>query len=374
MQKRCRGRPGLTLSWAGPARSGARPGIRCPEPLRRCVMRWIIRSGVVPADVDAVDLYAGLVNPIRPLLATSPVVLAPMEDVTDAAFRRICRGLGASLCMTEFVAAEQMIASSAIARRRATLAADDRPTAIQIYGADADLLMAAARLAEAAQPSFIDLNCGCWIPRIAARGAGAGWLRKPVAMVAMARQIVDAVALPVTVKTRIGWGPESEMPIADLACRLEDAGIAALTIHCRTAAVGHRGPADWSWARKAQERVAIPVIVNGDVITADDVERALGETGCAGVMIGRAAISNPWIFREAHARLAGRETAPPTTTERVAVFRQLLDASVAKRGERRGVAAAKRHVGVLGPLLPDVKPRLLRALVVRESLDALAAV
>lgn len=232
-------------------------------------------------------------NLLRQLLATSPVVLAPMEDITDADFRRVCRELGASLCMTEFVGAEQIIADSALARRRAYLPPDDRPTAIQIYGADAELLVAAARIAETAQPTFIDINCGCWIPKIARRGAGAGWLRDPAMMVEMARRIVGAVALPVTVKTRIGWGPESEMPIVDLACRLEDAGIAALTIHCRTAAMGHRGVADWSWARKAQERVAIPVIVNGDIATADDVVRALAETGCAGVMIGRAAIAHP---------------------------------------------------------------------------------
>ena len=312
-------------------------------------------------------------NLLRQLLATSPVVLAPMEDVTDAPFRRICRELGASLCMTEFVGAEQLLADSKLARRRAYLPPDDRPTAIQIYGADPDLLMAAARVAEAAQPTFLDINCGCWIPKIAARGAGAGWLRNPAAMVAMARRIVQAVALPVTVKTRIGWGPESEMPIADLACRLEDAGIAALTIHCRTAQMGHRGAADWSWARKARERVSIPVIVNGDVNTADDVVRALAETGCAGAMIGRAAIDHPWIFREAKARLAGREVVPPTDTERRAMFQLLTEAHIAKRGERGGVAAAKRHVGVLGPLLPERKSRLLRAQVLTESLEVLYA-
>ena len=310
-------------------------------------------------------------NLVRQLLAANPVVLAPMEDVTDAAFRRVCRGLGASLCMTEFVGAEQIIADSLIARRRAYLPEDDRPTAIQIYGANPDLLVAAARIAEAAQPAFIDINCGCWIPAIARRGAGAGWLRDPAAMVEMARRIAGAIALPVTVKTRIGWGPESEMPIADLAPRLEDAGVAALTIHCRTAAMGHRGAADWSWARRAQERVAIPVIVNGDVTTADDVVRALAETGCAGVMIGRAAIAHPWIFREAQARLAGREVVPPTTAERLAMYRALTEASVALRGERAGVAAAKRHIGVLGPHLADRKQGLLRARALAESLDAL---
>jgi tRNA-dihydrouridine synthase B len=308
---------------------------------------------------------------IAKLLAEAPVVLAPMEAITDVAFRRVCRMVGASLCVTEFVGAEQIIADSLLARRRAALAADDRPTAIQIYGADPDLLLAAARIAERAEPTFIDLNCGCWIPKIAGRGAGAGWLRDPTAMVEMARRVAAAVSLPVTVKTRIGWGPESHMPIVDLARRLEDAGVQALTIHCRTAAMGHRGPADWTWAARARAVVSIPVIVNGDVLSADDAVRALAETGCAAVMIGRAAIDHPWIFREARARLAGHASAPPTDDERRALYRALIDQCIALRGERAGIAAAKRHVGVLGPLLPVLRTPVLRANTLDEALDAL---
>jgi tRNA-dihydrouridine synthase B len=315
---------------------------------------------------------AATTKPVASLLQELPVVLAPMEDVTDGVFRRACRSVGASLCVTEFVGAEQMIASSLIARRRAALAADDRPTAIQIYGADPALLLQAALIAERAEPAFVDINCGCWVPKIAGRGAGAGWLRQPSAMVEMARRIAAAVALPVTVKTRIGWGPESDMPIVDLARRLEDAGVAALTIHCRTAAMGHRGDADWSWAAKARAAVAIPVVVNGDVRNADDVVRALDETRCAAVMIGRAAIDHPWVFREARARLAGGVIAAPTDQERCAFYRELLDASIAVRGERAGIAAAKRHVGVLGPLLPLWRTPLLRALTRDDALDVLA--
>jgi tRNA-dihydrouridine synthase B len=299
---------------------------------------------------------------VRSLLAASPVVLAPMEDVTDAAFRRICRSLGADVCVTEFIAAEHVIADGV------RLAPDDRPTAIQIYGHDPALLLAAARIAAAAEPAFVDLNCGCWVPRIAARGAGAGWLRDPTAMVAMAAQIVATVDVPVTVKTRIGWGPESHMPIVDLARRLEDVGVAALTIHCRTAQMGHRGDADWSWARRAREVVSIPVIVNGDIRTADDVVRALAETGCAGVMIGRAAITYPWVFREARARLAGVPIAPPTDDERRSVYAALVEASIHVRGERFGVASAKRYVGVVAP---ELRTRLVRAHTWVEVLDAL---
>lgn len=308
---------------------------------------------------------------IASLLATDPVVLAPMEKVTDAVFRRVCRSVGASLCMTEFVGAEQILADSALARRRASLAADDRPTAIQIYGADPRLLLAAARVAESAGPAFIDINCGCWVPAIARKGAGAGWLRDPAAMVAMARDIAAAVSLPVTVKTRIGLGPESHMPIVDLARRLEDAGIAALTIHCRTANMGHSGPADWNWARRAREVVSIPVIVNGDVRTADDVVHALDETGCAGVMIGRAAIDHPWVFREARARLAGQSCAPPTDAERRNLYRALVEHNVAERGEREGVATAKRHLGVLGD--QPFAVRISRANFLAEALGLLAA-
>ena len=305
------------------------------------------------------------------LLATSPVVLAPMEDVTDAPFRRICRTLGATVCVTEFVGVEQILSDSRLARRRTTLADDDQPTAIQIYGGDPDLLLAAARLVTLARPAFVDLNCGCWVPSVVARNAGAAWLRDPAAMVEMTRRITSAIALPVTVKTRIGWGPESHMPIVDLARRLEDVGVAALTIHCRTAAMGHRGPADWSWARRAREAVAIPVIVNGDVRTASDAVRAIDETGCAGVMVGRAAIEHPWIFREARARLAGAWVAPPDDDERRAVYRAVVEGSVAARGERAGMASAKRHLNMLGPLAPDLRPRLVRARTLAEALGPL---
>jgi nifR3 family TIM-barrel protein len=297
---------------------------------------------------------------MRALLAASPLVLAPMEDVSDAGFRALCRSLGASLCVTEFVRAEHMIARAATARRKATLADADRPTAIQIYGADPSLLMEAAAIACEARPAFVDLNCGCWLPRVARTGAGAGWLRDPSAMVEMARRVVAAVDLPVTVKTRIGFGPESTMPIVELARRLEDVGVAGITIHCRTAQAGHGGSADWSWARRVRAVVGIPVVVNGDVRSPDDAIRALDETGCDGVMIGRAAINHPWIFRETRARLErGEQLAPPDDRERVLAFRTLLAHHVAARGERAAVAVMRRHIPMLGPRLePALRPRL----------------
>jgi tRNA-dihydrouridine synthase B len=295
---------------------------------------------------------------IPELLAASPVWLAPMEDVSDAPYRRICRSVGAHVCVTEFVNAEALLGKSKQAHRKMSLDAEGGPTAIQIYGADADRLRGAARIAAAAEPAFIDVNCGCWVPRVIGGGAGAAWLRDPGAMVAMVREIVATVELPVTVKTRIGWGPESHMPIVDLARRLEDAGAAALTIHCRTAQMGHQGAADWSWARRAREAVRIPVIVNGDIRTAADVVGALAETGCAGVMIGRGAIDHPWIFREARALIAGQTVAAPTDDERVAMYRAIAIANVAQRGERFGVTVSRRHIGVLGSIAPLVRAPL----------------
>jgi tRNA-dihydrouridine synthase B len=279
------------------------------------------------------------------LYAQKPVVLAPMEDVTDAVFRRLCRKNGATLAMTEFVNTEGLLRGCRNARRKIELADDDELTGIQIYGANPERLAEAARFAEQAEPLFIDINCGCWVPKIAGRGAGAGWLRDPAAMVAMARLTASSVNVPVTVKTRIGLGPESHMPIVDLARRLEDAGVAALTIHCRTAQMGHSGAADWSWAARAREVVGIPVIVNGDIRTAADAERALRETGCAGVMVGRRAIEHPWVFREARALLdRGEEVALPGAAERLALCREHLIANVAQRGEPFGVHCTRRHL------------------------------
>jgi tRNA-dihydrouridine synthase B len=296
------------------------------------------------------------------VFASRPVILAPMEDVSDAVFRRICRARGADVCVTEFVRAENLVAGCARAGAKIELDAGDTPTAIQIYGSDPERLCEAAVIAERAAPAYIDINCGCWVPKVARGGAGAGWLRVPDAMVAMAAMIAARVSLPVTVKTRIGWGGEDEMPIVDLARRLEDAGVRALTIHCRTAKMGHSGDADWSWARRAREVVSIPVIVNGDVRSANDCARALALTGCQGVMIGRRAIEHPWIFREARARLDhASKLAAPTLDERFAACREHLQAMAEDRGERRAVRAMRRaYPGYLKPL-PDL-PALIKEL------------
>ncbi len=313
---------------------------------------------------------------LRALLSKRPVLLAPMEDVSDVVFRRLCRAHGAEICFTEFVNVEGLLRGCRNARRKIALAPDDTLTAVQIYGSDPERLAEAAHVAEQAQPFFLDINCGCWVPKIAGRGAGAGWLRDPGSMVEMVRRVVRSVSLPVTVKTRIGLGPESRMPIVDLARRLEDAGACALTIHCRTAAMGHSGAADWSWAARAREVVQIPVIVNGDIRSAADAKRALDETGCAGVMVGRRAIEHPWIFREIRALLDRDVTLEaPTAEERVALCRQHLSANVEARGERFGVAVTRRHLAGYLRGLPgaaSLRQRLVRCDSLQGCLDILA--
>jgi nifR3 family TIM-barrel protein len=286
------------------------------------------------------------------VFASRPVILAPMEEVSDAAFRRVCRARGADVCVTEFVRAESLLRRGPRELSKITLPEGDTPTAIQIYGANPEQLAEAAEIAERAQPAYLDINCGCWVPRIARHGAGAGWLRAPEAMVAMAKLVAARVALPVTVKTRIGWGDEEQAPIVDIARRLEDVGVRALTLHCRTAKMGYGGVANWTWAQKVRESVSIPVIVNGDITSADDCKRALDITGCAGAMIGRRAIQHPWIFREVRARLKGQDAhAHPSVLDRLTLCLEHLSAMGELRGEHRAMNAMRSHYpGYLRPV------------------------
>lgn len=263
------------------------------------------------------------------------VLLAPMEDVSDLPFRVICRRLGADIVYTEFISSEGLIRDAKRSLQKLDLAPEEHPVAIQIFGGDTETMVEAARIAEQSAPDFIDINFGCWVKNVVARNAGAGMLRQPDKMAEMTRAIVDAVKLPVTVKTRLGWDPASII-ILDVARMIEDAGAAALTVHCRTRDMGHNGKADWSWIPKIKQVVNIPVILNGDVTSAAEAQRAFAETGCDAVMIGRAAIANPFIFRECRSLLdTGIETEAANVAERVDTCLEQLRLTVARSGNER---------------------------------------
>ncbi len=244
------------------------------------------------------------------------LLLAPMEDVTDIAFRRLLKELGADVVYTEFVNSDGLIRSNKKTERKLEITGEERPVGIQIYGGNLEPMIQAAKIAELKNPDIIDINAGCWVKKIANRGAGAGLLKDPCYMQTMVESIVKAVQIPVTVKTRIGWDIDS-INILEVAKRIEDAGAAALTIHCRTKTQGHSGEPDWSWIPKIKEIVKIPVALNGGVFNAEDVKRAFAETNADAVMIARGAIDHPWIFREAKELLSGKEINLVSIEERI---------------------------------------------------------
>ena len=284
---------------------------------------------------------------IGPVRVSPGLLLAPMEDVSDLPFRVICRRLGADLVYTEFVNAEGLVRELERGRRRTheklKFLPEERPFGIQIYGASELSMEKAAEIATAAGPDLIDINCGCWVSNVALRGAGAGLLRDLPRMREVVSRVVRATRLPVTVKTRLGWDAGS-IRIVEVARMLEGEGVRALALHCRTRAQGHRGAADYSWIPKIKAAVSIPVILNGDVTSPEDVGDAFADTGCDAVMIGRGAIRHPWVFRESRHFLAtGRHLPPPSGRERSEVCLEHLRLAVRERGERHAVVSLRRH-------------------------------
>ncbi len=271
------------------------------------------------------------------------ILLAPMEDVTDLPFRLICKRLGADMVYTEFVNSEGLVRGTAKTRKKMVFLEQERPFGIQIYGGEVSSMSAAAQLAESFRPDLIDINCGCWVRDVALRGAGAGLLRDLPKMEQIAATVVNAVSLPVTLKTRLGWDAKS-IRIVEVARMCERVGIKALTVHCRTRDQGHKGPVDYSWIPRIKEAVSIPVIVNGDVITPQNVRQVFETTGCDAVMIGRGAVINPWIFKQSKHYLRTGELLPePTIEERVELLREHLRLSVEFKGERAGVIELRKH-------------------------------
>jgi tRNA-dihydrouridine synthase B len=285
---------------------------------------------------------------------TQPLLLAPMEDVTDLPFRVICKRLGADIVYTEFVNSEGLVRGSDRTRKKMMFREEERPFGIQIYGAEISSMAGAARLAEEFNPDIIDINCGCWVKDVALRGAGAGLLRDLPRMEKLVSTVVNAVKMPVTLKTRLGWDAQS-IRIVDVARMCETVGVRALTVHCRTRDQGHKGPVDYSWIPRIKEAVSIPVIVNGDVVTPENVKRVFADTGCDAVMIGRGAVINPWIFRQAKHYMQHRDLLPePTIEERVDLLREHLRLSVEFKGERAGVIEMRKHYAGFLRGMPNV--------------------
>lgn len=287
-------------------------------------------------------------------LPTPALYLAPMEDVSERPFRRICRKLGADVVVTEFISAEGLIRDAAKSRAKTALAPDEHPVGIQIFGARDEALVEAARLSEAAGADFVDINYGCPVKKVVCKGAGAGVLRDLPLMERLTRAVVRSVSIPVTVKTRLGWD-EKSLWIEEAAQRLEDAGVQALAIHARTRRQGYRGSAAWDWIARVKAKVAIPIIGNGDVTTPQAAARMLRETGCDGVMLGRAAIGNPWIFRRCrHYIETGEDLPGPTYAERAAVLLEQLREHAGEKGERRAVTEFRKFISGYLKGLPGV--------------------
>lgn len=300
-------------------------------------------------------------------LGNRPLFLAPMEDVTDASFRYICKEFGADVMYTEFISSDGLIRDARKSLEKLKTFPYERPIGIQIYGHIPEAMVEAAQIAEAAAPSFIDINFGCPVNKIANRGAGSGMMRYPEKMIDITRRVVEAVKLPVTVKTRLGWDEESKI-IVQLSEQLQDTGIEALTIHGRTRSQLYRGEADWTLIGeiKKNPRMKIPIIGNGDISTPEGAKEAFERYGVDGVMVGRATYGRPWIFKEIKHYLATGEHMPPLTVEeKVELAKRHLLKSVEVKGDRVGVLEMRRHLSSYFKSLPDFKAT--RMLLVTEN-------
>ena len=309
-------------------------------------------------------------------LGERPVVLAPMEDVTDASFRLLCKEMGADMTYTEFVSADALIRNIAATTRKLHIHPAERPTAIQIYGREVEPMVEAARIAEEANPDIIDINFGCPVKKVAGKGAGAGLLRDVPKMLQITRAVVEAVKVPVTVKTRLGWDHESKI-IVDLAEQLQDCGIVALTVHGRTRSQLYTGSADWEMIARVKDnpRVHIPIIGNGDITTPQLAREAFDRYGVDAIMVGRASIGAPWIFHDIKQYLTTGEVTQLSNAEKFACLRRQIRESVDRIDEYRGILHIRRHLAA-SPLfkgIPDFRQTRI-AMLRADTLDELTAI
>lgn len=279
-------------------------------------------------------------------LGSQPVFLAPMEDVTDPPFRLLCKQFGADMVYTEFVSSDALIREVNRTVQKLTVLDGERPVGIQIYGRQTDAMVRAAEMVEQAGPELLDLNFGCPVKKVAGKGGGAGMLQNIPGMIEITRAVVDAVKIPVTVKTRLGWNEESKI-IVELAERLQDCGIKALTIHGRTRAQMYTGEADWTLIGKVKEnpRMTIPIIGNGDIDSPERARECFDRYGVDAIMVGRASFGRPWIFREIkHYLETGEKWPDPGFEWKMDVLKQQIRESIARLDERRGIIHMRRHL------------------------------
>lgn len=306
-----------------------------------------------------------------------PLLLAPMEDVTDIGFRRLCKRYGAAMVYTEFVSAEALVRSVKSTMNKLTISDDERPVGIQIYGRDVPQMVEAAKIVEEAGPDLIDLNFGCPVKNVAGKGAGAGMLQNIPLLLDITREVVKAVKVPVTVKTRLGWNSEN-LIITELAEQLQDCGIQALTIHGRTRAQMYTGQADWTLIGevKRNPRIHIPIIGNGDITTPEEAKQAFERYGVDAVMIGRATFGHPWIFKEIRDYLNGKEPDSELDFNRkLDILEEQLRINVERIDEYRGILHTRRHLAAT-PIfkgIPDFRQTRI-AMLRASTVDELMAI
>ena len=307
-------------------------------------------------------------------LGEKPLFLAPMEDVTDIGFRMLCKRFGAAMVYTEFVSAEALVRNIKSTINKLSIADSERPVGIQIYGRDVESMVEAAKIVEQVSPDVIDLNFGCPVKKVASKGAGSGMLRNIPLLLDITREVVKAVKTPVTVKTRLGWDSEN-LVITTLAEQLQDCGIEALTIHCRTRAQMYTGNADWSLIKEVKDnpRIHIPIIGNGDITTAEEAKMAFEQYGVDAVMVGRATFGRPWVFKEMNELIQGIDGTSTALTidDKIDILKEQLEINVEKIDEYRGILHTRRHLAS-SPIfkgIPDFKQTriaMLRANTVDE--------